>query len=438
MNMGRDNREEFEREYLSYLINDCELMDVANVKPEYLSVKNLKKLFKDLLYCYKKYKTISVPIFETLYKEEKKEIDIDLFVNISENQLYKKHKEEQFKLCEEFIIKYYKEDIIKNLGDKLNNNEITYDEYVQKIKKLDAIKVNEKEKEILNVNDVDLKEKEEIKILSNTTSLDKATKGFTLGQLSIWSGSNASAKSTYLNQIAIESIQQGYKVAIYSGELIPRRLIGWIINQCAGKANMEYNKTKDYWYVNEENKQKIIKWLNKSLFIYNNKNGSKSSQVINTLKRCVEKENVKVIIIDNLMSLSLEGENKYDLQSELISKLSEFAKETEVHIHFVCHPRKVTSFLRKIDISGSADLSNIADNIFIMHRVNNDFKIKTKEMYRWKDDAELYKYTNVIEVCKNRDHGVEDYFVGMYFEPESKRLLNQENEQKHYKWELEW
>ena len=437
MRMDRDNREEFEREYLSYLVNDCELIETSNIKPEYLHTKELKILFKDLIYCYKKYKAVSVALFEALYKEENKETNLELYLSLLGGNLYTKNQERQFKLCEEFIVKYYKEDILKNLGDRLNNNEITYDEYVARIKKLDSIKVNEKEKEILNIKDVDLKEKEEVKILSNTASLDKATKGFTLGQLSIWSGSNASAKSTYLNQIAIESIQQGYKVAIYSGELIPRRLIGWIINQCAGKENMEYNKNKDYWYVKEDKKQRIINWLNKSLFIYNNKNGSKSSQVINTLKKCVEKENVKVIIIDNLMSLSLEGENKYDLQSELITKLSEFAKENEVHIHFVCHPRKVTSFLRKIDISGSADLSNIADNIFIMHRVNNDFKLKTKEMYKWKDDAEIYKYTNVIEVCKNRDHGVEDYFVGMYFEPESKRLLNQEGEQKHYKWELE-
>ena len=438
MNMGRDNREEFEREYLAYLINDCELIEISNIRPEYLHTDKLKKLLKDIIYCYKKYKTISVEIFKTLYDEEKKEIDIELYVELSENQLYTKHKEKQFKLCEEFIIKYYKEDIIKNMGDKLNKKEITYDKYVERIKKLDSIKINEQEKEILNIKDIDMKDKEETRILSNTQLLDKATKGFTLGQLSVWSGSNASAKSTYLNQIAIESMEQGYNVAIYSGELIPRRLIGWIINQCAGKNNMKYNKNKDYWYVEDEKKERIMKWLNKKLFLYNNKNGNKSSQVINTLQKCVDKENVKVIIIDNLMSLNLEGENKYDLQSELITKLSEFAKNNNVHIHFVCHPRKVTSFLRKIDISGSSDLSNIADNIFIMHRVNNDFKLKTKEMYKWKDDAELYKYTNVVEVCKNRDFGVEDYFVGMYFETESKRLLDYENEDRHYKWEFEW
>ena len=31
-------------------------------------------------------------------------------------------------------------------------------------------------------------------------------------------------------------------------------------------------------------------------------------------------------------------------------------------------------FLRKDDISGTADLTNAVDNVFIVHRVNNDFK----------------------------------------------------------------
>ncbi len=138
------------------------------------------------------------------------------------------------------------------------------------------------------------------------------------------------------------------------------------------------------------------------------------------------------------MNLSSYGDNKYDVQSQFVQELSELAKKLDIHIHFVCHPRKVTSFLRKIDISGSADLTNIADNVFILHRVNNDFKIKTKEMFKWNDSNDIYKYSNVIEICKNRDFGVEDRFIGMYFEPESKRLLNSLDEFKYYKWKTSW
>ena len=43
-------------------------------------------------------------------------------------------------------------------------------------------------------------------------------------------------------------------------------------------------------------------------------------------------------------------------------------------------------------------------------------------------------FHNVVEVCKNRDLGVMDYLVGLYFEAESKRFLNFEYENINYGW----
>jgi hypothetical protein len=41
----------------------------------------------------------------------------------------------------------------------------------------------------------------------------------------------------------------------------------------------------------------------------------------------------------------------------------------------------------------------------------------------------------VIEVAKNRDLGVQDYMVGLYFEIESKRMLNEPFENFVYNWQ---
>ena len=148
-------------------------------------------------------------------------------------------------------------------------------------------------------------------IKSNIEIFDKKVKGFAIGELSVWSGSNASAKSTFLNQMAIESINQGYKVAIYSGELIPSRLLKWILMQCAGKKNMFYNKEKDIWFVDDSIKKIIKNWLNGKLFIYNNDLGNKAKNIIEQLKLCIKKNDIKVLILDNLMSMDLKnlGEN---------------------------------------------------------------------------------------------------------------------------------
>ena len=74
-------------------------------------------------------------------------------------------------------------------------------------------------------------------------------------------------------------------------------------------------------------------------------------------------------------------------------------------ILIIAHPRKTTTFLRKTDISGSGDLSNAVDNVFIIHRVNNDFVKHSGEFYGTQKAAEYFTFHNVVEVCKNRDLG---------------------------------
>ena len=287
------------------------------------------------------------------------------------------------------------------------------------------------------IKDIDLTYEEKTFIKSGCNDLDNAIKGFILGELSVWSGSNSSAKSTYLNQVALESIEQGYKVAIFSGELTDKRLMNWIILNACGKNGLIYNKEKGYSFVGNVYKEKILRWLDNKLFIYDNSYGNDAKEIIQSVENCITKNGVKVLILDNLMSMNLSkyGEQKYDVQTKLMTELSELAKRLNVHIHFVCHPRKSTAFLRKIDISGSSDLTNIADNVFIMHRVNKDFQRLTKEMFKWNDDNPIYQFSNVIEICKNREYGIQDAFAGLYFEVETKRLLNKKDEVKKYGWE---
>ena len=47
----------------------------------------------------------------------------------------------------------------------------------------------------------------------------------------------------------------------------------------------------------------------------------------------------------------------------------------------------------------------------------------------------FFNYSNVMEVMKNRDLGVEDELIGMFYEVSSKRFINTPNEAKAYKWD---
>ena len=424
-----------EENLLGYILENPKLIDDLEVKPKYFINQTYKKILEEFIKCYKQYGYLSGEYFS----KADCIIEISELKDIRDNVFYSKTKEkENFKEIQIEILDDYKKRYIEDITTKLQKNEIPYSDYIKKIENTNKINISGvKNNAIIKISQI--KDEKEIveHIKSNITLFDNYTKGFALGELSVWSGSNGSAKSTILNQMAIESINQGYKTAIYSGELVPERLLKWIIMQCAGKKNMTYNSKRDYYYVENYYKMSIKEWLENKLFIYNNQIGNKAKDIVEQLKLCVQKNDIKVLIFDNLMSMDLKnyGDNKYETQSLLVQNLSALAKELNIHIHFVCHPRKSTSFLRKEDIAGTGDLTNIADNVYIMHRVNQDFKVRTREMFKWRGDNEIYQYTNVLEICKNREFGWQDMMIGMYFEIESKRLLNTQNEEKKYGWE---
>ena len=181
----------------------------------------------------------------------------------------------------------------------------------------------------------------------------------------------------------------------------------------------------------------IDKWLDNLLFIYNTEYGNQWEQLLADME-VMYNAGIKVFILDNLMAMNidlLEGD-KNNKQKTVILKVKEFAKKKNVHVILVAHPRKSMAFLRKNDISGTADLTNAVDNIFIMHRVNNDFLRQGEEFFGKGNMKQFDGFGNVLEVCKNRMYGIVDLFVGMHYELESRRFKNTIDENVKYGWEL--
>ena len=268
--------------------------------------------------------------------------------------------------------------------------------------------------------------------------LDNKIVGLFAGELTILSGANSSGKTSWLDCLALNAVHKGFKVGVWSGEMQDWRFQNWIMQIAAGKT---YSKRKigfdNLYYVPSQYTEKIASWLNDKLFLYNNNYGNNFKQIFSDIRDLVEREKVQMVIIDNLAALdidSYDGE-KYSKQTKFIIELKEYAKAKNIHIIVVCHPRKQITFLRKDSISGTADLTNIADNVFILHRVGKDFEDRASEFLGSAKALELCSFSNIIEVAKNRQFGVVDYFVGLFYEPESRRLKNSVAEHIIYGWE---
>ena len=302
-----------------------------------------------------------------------------------------------------------------------------------------AVETEDKGKKWLQMSEIKRVNIEDLMCIpTGYTELDKKIVGLFAGELSILSGANASGKTSWLDCVALNAVQKGFKVGIWSGEMQDWRFQNWIIQIAAGKAFTKRKEGYDnLYYVPNSITEKISAWLDEKLFLYNNNYGNNFQQIFSDVKTLVEEKSVQLIIIDNLAALdidSYDGE-KYTKQTKFVIELKEFAKQKNIHILLVCHPRKQMTFLRKDSISGTADLTNISDKVFIIHRIGKDFEQKASEFLGNAKASELMDYDNIVEVAKDRQFGIVDYFAGMYYEQESRRLKNNIAEHIHYGWE---
>ena len=270
--------------------------------------------------------------------------------------------------------------------------------------------------------------------------LDRKIKKMFYGELTILSGTNSSGKTSWLNELVLNIIQQDKAVALYSGEMSEKVLKSNLQTIAAGKSILRKSSKGEYWFVPDGAANQIDAWMDNKFFLHNNKYTSKWEQLVYDMKELRDQAGVRIFILDNLFSLDInifDGDNNAK-QRAFVTDLTSFCKDEKCpsHIILVAHPRKSIFFLRKSDISGSANISDAADNVFIIHRINKDFKragsdfLGVEKIKEWSDIG----YGNLIEIAKNRMIGIQDYFCGMYFDIPSRRFLNTKDEDVAYNW----
>lgn len=300
-------------------------------------------------------------------------------------------------------------------------------------------KENARIKEPVFLNARMISELAEIKeeyIKTGINVIDKRMKGLQKGCISVISGLRGAAKSTILSQIMLNCIQSKSTVVCYSGELSSQRFMRWMYLQVAGKAYTKQYEMYEGYYCPNEIKPAINEWMGDYLWLYNNHHGNNFNEIGKYLRAEILKRKADICIVDNLMALDLStfDMDKYEAQTKFVWELKDIANSCNVHIIFVAHPRKAMGFLRLDDVSGSGNITNIVDNAFIIHRNNADFQRLTEQMFKWKADHKAYTGTNVIEICKDRDGGIQDEFIPLWYEPETKRLKNYKEENIVYGW----
>lgn len=267
-------------------------------------------------------------------------------------------------------------------------------------------------------------------ILSGIGPLDMAIGGFAPGELSIWTGKRGSGKSTILCQTLLDAIDQGQRVCAYSGELAAWRFKQWAALQAAGPGHVEHMEDprsgKEYWQVLPDTMPEIDRWWKERFMLYDNRVSAASDEnsILSVFEYAVRRYGCSIFLVDNLMTARFStsaDRDFYRAQSNFTGRLVEFAKKYEVHVHLVAHPRKTEKIMDADEVGGSVDITNRADNVFALDRLDED-------------KAQEKGYDAVLSILKNRSFG-ESAKIGLCFNPNCRRYTRPGGEVRHYGWE---
>ena len=109
------------------------------------------------------------------------------------------------------------------------------------------------------------------------------------------------------------------------------------------------------------------------------------------------------------MQIDTSSSDEYREQKEIMEKLRTFAVNKNVHIHLVCHPKKVDKLNTRItiyDVLGSSNLVNKAYNVISIIRTDSltedDGEYKRLQKYMANEGYDISQASSVLEVLKTK------------------------------------
>ncbi len=295
---------------------------------------------------------------------------------------------------------------------------------------------------IVKFSEIETINQEDIEVIPTPFfKLNNLINGFELGNFILLTGYSGAGKSTLVNECILEAIDNNYNSYYYSGELPNNKLKIWLLKTASGEHNLitkySYKYNKNIIVTDCEKVKFIESWLDDKLFI--NKTGMLAEDdLMNTVEYAFKRYNCKFFVIDNLMSVFLNGNENQELnnQKNFILRLKAFANNNNVIIILIAHPKKppiiknnIEIDITKYDILGSSNIPNLADLILAIKRKKGDMN------NNFKDISEL-------KLLKDRWEGNENYLEELIFSNNTKRFYEFDNpdrlKNKNYKWYKEY
>lgn len=387
MMICRDNRLEIEKEYLALLLNKNDLFNVIQVKPAWLYATENKRLLQYCIECFEKWGVVKPDkIFE-----KHKDFDALYFSHIyTEVMWFENSWKEQLKLSEESIVKFYKEDLIKSMNERLKQGEIKYDDFMQKMKELDSIEINENITTLTKKEIIDNINVENSKILFKDYAKLNNYLQLVQGDFLIIGATTGAGKSGFMLNL-MNQLMVDYQCIYFNMEMskstIYKRLVS--INASIPIKDI-LQPQSDYQAKKIENSMNILEKAN--LIVEHKANDIK--QIRSAVAKLKDKNRHTILFIDHLGLTKVDGmKSLYEQATEVAKQLRQMCLEYDCTIVSASQLNRGAYSSEEITLSmlkDSGELENSASKVILLSR--------DKESNA---DAEIIDMN--INIAKNRD-----------------------------------
>lgn len=238
---------------------------------------------------------------------------------------------------------------------------------------------------------------------------------FRPGEVTLWGGVNGHGKSAVLGYAMLHGMSAGERVCIASMEMKPVDTLDRLCRQaaCVEKATGQFLSL-------------FGKWTNDRLWVYNHVGTVQRDRMLAVSRYCRRELGVNHMVIDSLLKCGIAPDD-YAGQKNFVDALCSLARDTDLHIHLVHHARKSekeSNVPDKFDLKGAGEITDLVDNVLIVHRNKAKEADLRKDLTPEKREIVSMQADTVL-ICAKQRHYTWEGTIKLWFDQASLQFRDQ-------------
>lgn len=237
---------------------------------------------------------------------------------------------------------------------------------------------------------------------------------FRRGEVCLLQGINGHGKTELAGNLVATTIYNRQRSCVASMEFKPPKWLKRLCRQAAG------TEVPTEAYIRD-----VAAWWDPYLWVFDVTGKAKADRLLAVFEYAARRYQIGFFVIDNLAKCGF-AEDDYNGQKDFIDRLTDFAKELDVFVLLVCHPKKVEDESRqpgKMDVKGTGAITDMVDTVLSIWR-NKPKHDKIRKLPEGQAvPSDLATLPDAILKCHKQRNGEHEPVIALWFDQGSHQFV---------------